>query len=291
MTTQSTHSPAVRTLFVAAAIVTFGAVALGSVVCATDSSAACPNWPGCYRGQVTPEAELNPVLEFVHRVVAVSTGPLLLAAAVVGLRSRDLLVRVLPWIALAGAMVAGVLGMLTVKRGISTGLAAFDLTSSLVAMLAITLAAVCVLRAPRQWRRNGWSAITWSAVALWVATHVTSIFVAGPGSLTRCVSWPVWELIEIDGDAGPQWVRLGLASIAVVVSAFVVVVAMKRPETRVIGAVVAVLMVVELAMGFTVLRSGADLPTKAVYAATPAAILCGLGWIASLATIRRALAA
>lgn len=276
-----------RAVFVAAAIVTFAAVALGSVVCATDSSAACPNWPGCYVGQIAPEAQLNPILEFVHRVVAVSSGPLLLAAAIVGLRVRDALVKVLPWVAFVGAMIAGVLGMLTVKVGISKAWAAFDLGASLIALIAITVAAVCVLRYPRRWQPDTTGRLAWGAVGVLYAFHVCSVLVAGPGSLTRCMSWPVWRIVEADGGVAWQWVRLILGGIAAVLTVLVALQGMRRRDTRVFGAVLAVLVMCEVAMGLTVVAHGAGLTVKAWYAALAAATFCLSVWIASLASVAK----
>ena len=278
---------ATKTVFIAAAIVTFGAVALGSVVCATDSSAACPNWPGCYVGQIAPQAHLNPVLEFVHRVVAVTSGPLLLAAGIAGLRVKDALVRTLPWVAFAGAMIAGVLGMLTVKVGISKAWAAFDLGASLIALVAITVATVCVLRYPRRWQPGATGRLAWGAVGALFAFHVCSVLVAGPGSLTRCMSWPVWRIVEADGGVAWQWVRLVLGGAAVVLTALVALQGMRRQDTRVYGAALAVLVVCEVAMGLTVVAHGAGLTVKARYAALAAATFCVSVWIASLASVAR----
>ncbi|MDU7359887.1 MAG: cytochrome C oxidase subunit I [Propionibacteriaceae bacterium] len=279
---------ATKTLFVAAAIVTFGAVALGSVVCATDSSAACPNWPGCYVGQIAPQAHLNPVLEFVHRVVAVTSGPLLLAAGIAGLRVKDALVRTLPWVAFAGAMIAGVLGMLTVKVGISKAWAAFDLGASLIALVAITVATVCVLRYPRRWQPGATGRLVWGAVGALFAFHVCSVLVAGPGSLTRCMSWPVWRLVEADGGVAWQWVRLVLGGAAAVLTVLVAVLGMRCRDTRVFGVILAVLVVCEVAMmGLTVVAHGAGLTVKAWYAALAAATFCVSAWIASLASVAK----
>ena len=277
----------VQGLFVAAAIITFAAVALGSVVCATDSSAACPNWPGCYFGQIAPEVELNPIVEFVHRVVAVTSGPLLLAAAIVGLWVKDKLVKVLPWIAFAGAMIAGTLGMLTVKVGISKAWATFDLGSSLVALIAITIAAVCVVRAPRRWNTVGPAKLGWAAVGALLIYHLCSVLVAGSGSLTRCMSWPVWQIIAIDGNAGLQWVRLVLAGAATILVLVLAVLALRRSDTRWLGLLLLLLALIELGLGITVVPHGATLALKGWYAATAGGIFCVTTWIAALSSVSR----
>ena len=41
-------------LFAITAVAITVTLALGSTVCATDASASCPNWPGCYVGRLTP---------------------------------------------------------------------------------------------------------------------------------------------------------------------------------------------------------------------------------------------
>ena len=76
--------------------VVFGTVALGAVVCATDSSAACPNWPGCYEGQITPEIQLNPIIEFVHRVFSVSCAPVIIISGILLRKHPNVQVRWLP---------------------------------------------------------------------------------------------------------------------------------------------------------------------------------------------------
>jgi len=48
-------STAALTIFRLAALFTFLAVAMGAVVCATGSGAACPTWPGCRPGQIAPQ--------------------------------------------------------------------------------------------------------------------------------------------------------------------------------------------------------------------------------------------
>ena len=69
-----------RNLVVVAAAVTTLLIALGGIVCATESGAGCPDWPGCY-GRIVPPPQVNAVIEYTHRFVAGITTPLILAAA------------------------------------------------------------------------------------------------------------------------------------------------------------------------------------------------------------------
>jgi len=194
---------------------------------------------------------------------------------------------VLPWIAFVGAMIAGVLGMLTVKVGISKAWAAFDLGASLIALVAITVATVCVLRYPRRWQLGATGRLAWGAVGALFAFHICSVLVAGSGSLTRCMSWPVWRIVEADGGAAWQWARLVLGGAAAVLTSLVAVQGMRRRDTRVFGAALAVLVVCEVVMGITVVAHGAGLTVKAWYAALAAATFCVSAWIASLASVAK----
>ncbi len=74
-----------RNLLLTAAVMTGLLVTLGSIVCVTESGAACPDWPTCYGG-VVPPPQAGPIIEYTHRFVAMLTTPLILAAAVVGWR-------------------------------------------------------------------------------------------------------------------------------------------------------------------------------------------------------------
>lgn len=274
------------TLYRVAAVLTFAAVALGSLVCATDSSAACPNWPGCYVGQLMPRVALNPIIEFVHRVIAVSTGPVLLAAALVGLRRRrDLTVAVLPWVALAGAIAAGVFGMLTIRVGLTTPQGATDLGASLIAMITMTTAAVALARTPRTAHRSPTGTYAWAAVGTLWLLHVTGVFVAGKGSLTRCVSCPVWRVVPIDG---PVWLQVARMALAVVAIAFVVtavVTGVRTTGLRATAVVAAVLLVIELGVGLVILARGGTNPAlSSIYAVTMVCLLWTTTLLAGRAT-------
>lgn len=141
---------AALTVFRLAALFTFLAVAMGAVVCATGSGAACPTWPGCRPYQITPQWQLSPLIEFTHRVVAISAGPLVLAAAVMSRRlpGPNRWLRILPLVALGGAIAAGAFGRLVVLSGLPTWLGAVDLFCALTAMTAMGVAAVILGAAP-----------------------------------------------------------------------------------------------------------------------------------------------
>jgi heme o synthase len=77
-------------LAAATVVTTFLLVTLGVVVRATNSGVACPTWPGCFEGQFLPRPDqgFQVWLEWTHRTVAALIGLLIIAMALVALRSH-----------------------------------------------------------------------------------------------------------------------------------------------------------------------------------------------------------
>lgn len=273
-------SPAVRVVFRLAALFTFLSVLMGAVVCATESGFDCPSWPGCYPDRITPIGDINPWIEFTHRTVAILTGPILLAAAILGQRSPAVpgWVKAAQWLALAGGAAAALFGMLIVLRGIPTWLGVVDLAAALTAMIATGIAAVAVtVRAPARGALPAWS-----AVGVLLAYHLSGIVVAGPASLTRCLSWPVWRIVDLDGAAGPQFLRLLLAATAAVLLVITASRALRQPVMRGWGIAVLALLVAVLGAGAAIGAAGlppedryegAGLALAALYAGLSVALL------------------
>jgi len=281
-------------VFRLAALFTFLAVAMGAVVCATGSGASCPTWPGCRPDRVVPQWELSPMVEFTHRVGAIGAGPLVLAAALASLRLHGALrwVRVMPWIALAGAIAAGVFGRIVVVGHLPTALGAVDLFSALTAMTATGTSAVLLGRvlsgAAGAGVRVGGGArrvvpLAASSVVVVVALHVSGILAAGTGSYTRCLGWPLWRLV--DGDLHPwlQVTRLGLAAVGVVLVTAAAVTAARTDGLRGWGTAVAVLLAGELAVGLVLRSGGLDQGVAAAYSVLAAGLLWSLGLLGAVA--------
>lgn len=106
VTTRNAVPRGVVVLFAVTAVAITVTLALGSTVCATDASASCPNWPGCYVGRLTPLDATQPWVEFIHRVISASVGLFALASVIVGMvyRHADKLLAALPIVALLGAL-------------------------------------------------------------------------------------------------------------------------------------------------------------------------------------------
>jgi cytochrome c oxidase assembly protein subunit 15 len=305
------------TVYRAAALFTFLAVAMGSVVCATKSGASCPTWPGCRTSQLTPQWQLSPVIEFTHRVVAVSAGPLLLGAGVLGARWRggDRWLRVIPWIALVGALASGFFGRLVIVSTLSTPLAAVDLSCALLAMTLMAIAAVRIgtfrrsatdaeadtegtadaegaanaggttnadgaTVEPHAARTRRWAIAGATTV---IAMHVTGLFTASTGSYTGCLGWPLWRLISGDLHPWLQWVRLGLAALAAVIVVATVAEAFRCERLRPWGICLAALFAAEMVLGVVIGVHGLSNGVAATYSVVASALLWGLGLLTAVA--------
>ena len=298
----SAPSTAVLTVFRLAALFTFLAVAMGAVVCATQSGASCPTWPGCFPNRIAPQWQLSPLIEFTHRVVAMSAGPLVLAAAVMSRRlpGSDRWVRILPLVALAGALAAGAFGRLVVLSGLATWLGAVDLFCALTAMTAMGVAAVMVgtpasdpASDPTSGPAAAWHplqvrGLAAMSVVVLVVMHVTGIFAAARLSYTRCVGWPLWQLIGSDLHPWLQGVRLGLAGIGAALIVTTAVVAMRNERLRRWGIALATLFAAEMVLGLVIRAGGINAGVAAAYSVLAVALLSCLGLLTAVARSARA---
>lgn len=257
----------VRGWFTAAAALTLASVVMGAVVCATQSGAACPNWPGCYldRFLPTPAAGLatNPLIEFAHRVIAGLTGPVVLVAAILARRLADPRPRRLAWAGLAGTLSAGLFGMLIVLVGIPWWLGVLDLGSALAATVCLLLARV-LLTDGATWAPGRTSGLAWTALGTLAAMHLAALPVAGTNSYTRCMGWPV---VVLSGDHWPmlQWLRIGLAVLATALIVTAAVRAFRRDGLRVAAVLPLVAVALELALGLVMLAGNGSVEIRTVH--------------------------
>ncbi|MCC6495006.1 MAG: COX15/CtaA family protein [Propionibacteriaceae bacterium] len=269
--------------FTAAAVLTLASVVLGAVVCATESGAACPNWPGCYPDGFAPAAQLNPLIEFVHRVVAAVTGPTVLVAAVLGRRLADPRPRRLAWIGLAGTISAGLFGMLIVKIGIPWWLGVLDLASALMATVVLLVARL-LLAPGAEWAPGPVARPAWTAVGTLAAMHLLALAVAGANSFTRCLSWPL-GVIAADRWPWLQVVRVGLAVVAAGAIAVAARRAGRQPGTRLAGRLATVLLVAELGLAALLLAGSGGLLLRTAYAVVAACLFGAVALLAGRASV------
>lgn len=276
-------SRTVRAWFTAAAAATLASVVMGAVVCATESGAACPNWPGCYPDSFlpVPAANLatNPLVEFAHRVVAGLTGPIVLVAAVLGRRLADPRPRRLAWIGLAGTLSAGVFGMLIVKVGIPWWLGVLDLASALAATVCLLVARVLVADGAT-WSPGRTSRLAWAALGTLAALHLLALPVAGEHSYTRCMGWPV---LVLDSDHWPalQWARIGLAVVVTILVIAAAVRGLRRPGLRVVAALPVVALAVELVLGLVLVTAGGGVGVRTAHSVVAVLVFWSVALLAA----------
>jgi heme a synthase len=292
--TLSTISRGHRDLLLVATVSTALLVTMGAVVCATESGAACPDWPGCF-GRAVPPPQIHSIIEYTHRFIAALTTPLIIAAAVVGWRKarHDLLVTRLPLIAIFFTLAVVVFGAFAVLTGLARGVAALDLGSALTVLTLMTTAttAACARRADPSLPDRLSTATPFASLAL--ATGVTvyvvyvgAVLVAGAGSLTRCLSWPIWRILPTDLAGWPQVVRLIIAVVAALLVIALIVSAMRErgiAGVRRAAVVAALAFGIEMVTGVIMMLSGASPFLAVVYVAFAVLLWCMLVNIAVLA--------
>jgi len=285
-------------VFRLAALFTFLAVAMGAVVCATKSGASCPTWPGCRPNQLTPQWQLNPIIEFTHRVIAIAAGPLVLAAAVMSIRrsGRDWRVRILPWVALVGALASGAFGRLVVLSSLPTWLGAVDLFCALAAMTVMGVAAVIACapatnsksRSVAERRSLQMSCrLAAMSVTVMIVMHAAGIFAAGTGSYTRCMGWPLWKLINSDPHPWLGGLRLGLAGLGAALVVTTAVVTARTGQLRRWGIAVAALFATEMLLGLMIRSWGFNTGVAAAYSVLAVALLWSMGLLMAVAGAAR----
>ena len=296
MTTSSVPT-VTRTTFRITSLLTLVAVIMGSVVCATESGFECGNWPGCTDSALLPSGGVveylfrNPWIEMIHRTSAILAGPGALLSAVLAWRLKGVhpLVKILPWVTVAGAIVAGYVG-----RGIVLGVqypawvSGADLGSALVAMGAMVVATVALERTPAQWFASRTGTWAWAAVGTLFVMHIASLYAAGAGSYTRCMSWPVWELLTADrtGNFALQVARMVLAVAAVGLIILATRSAREDASLRRPAVAVNVLLAVVLLTGVTIRLTGSD-DLGVPYSVATVGLLWALVLLASRASLER----
>jgi cytochrome c oxidase assembly protein subunit 15 len=284
-------------LLLAAAIMTFLLISMGGVVCATTSGKGCPDWPGCY-GRLIPPPELGAIVEYTHRLIAALTTPVILAAALLSWRNS----RSLRWVsrpplaALVFVAAVIVFGALAVLRGLPPALAVADVGSALtvqVLLLAATVAAFARRANPAWPDRLAWrtpfARLTLLTVGAVFLVLVSGVLVAGEGSATRCLGWPllVERLLLIDSQGWLQLARQVVAAVAGLLVIIEVALALRSPRQPpgIVRAATAagILFLIEVALGALMALGGLNVYLLVIYVVVAAALWAVLVTLALLA--------
>jgi len=285
-----------RNLLLVASVLTYLLVTLGGIVCVTDSSRGCPDWPACY-GQLLPPMRIDSILEYAHRATAALTSVAIAASAVVGFR-KPRSIRWVAWpplVAIFLLLLVSAFGAMAVLRGLEPGLAALDLGSALgvlALMIAATMVAFAHHKKPTLPCRPSFHD-SFARLALWALVGVFIVLVSGvlvatEGSPVRCLSWPLyggnWPVAE--GLAWLQWVRRLLAGVVGILLITMAVHAWHRPRAiRVTSIAVGASFVLETVIGALMALYGSPVSLQVAHTAMAAALWASLVVLTGLASL------
>jgi heme A synthase len=177
----------VKRLSLATAIATFLLIVLGGVVRVSESGLGCGpagsgfhGWPFC-NGDVAPGLDLNSVVEYTHRAVAIAVGFMILALFILAIRQRRL-TRV-TGAALLLVAAQGALGGATVEGNLEEGYVAAHLGLAMV-LLALLIYIVRETRAAVP-EPGGPRGLALAASAAVFATIVAGGYMAGTQNYGR----------------------------------------------------------------------------------------------------------
>ncbi len=198
-----------RYLVLLSSIAVYALIVLGGTVRATGSGLACPDWPRCH-GQWIPPLESQVLIEYSHRLAAVSVGFLILGtAATAWLRHRQdrpLLMGVSLAILLLIAQV--LVGGVTVNTELPDTIVAVHLALALVLLAVLIVVTAVAFKATTLTRPRvlGWSAFPVLATLTTLATFALILlgsYVANSGAGLAYPDWPLF-----DGQLAPAGGRL-----------------------------------------------------------------------------------
>jgi heme A synthase len=265
---------------------TYLLVTMGGIVCVTESTLGCPDWPGCF-GKLIPPLQSNAIIEYTHRFVAALTTPFIVAAAVVGWRRT----RSIKWVSgppliamvLTGAVI--VFGAFAVLTGLPPALAAIDLGSALLVLALMTTATVIACaprqdsahRSPLSFRSSFAKLTLWTAGAVFFVL-VSAVLVARSGSVVRCLGYPLYNepLILSDWRGWLLLARRLVAGGSAVLIAAILIQAWRtqrgHAEIRRIASLLGILLLAEALIGILLLTNGFAPFLLAAYVAAAAAL-------------------
>lgn len=154
-----------RLLALGATLASWGLVAVGGVVRASESGLGCPDWPLC-DGRVVPVGQKEPLIEFSHRAVAATAVVLVVWLTVWALRrhraDRDLVVPLVLATALIPAQ--ALLGAVVVWLELPGWIVGVHFMVGMVFLGAVVVAAAAAWRGPGL-PASSWVRVSWLAAA------------------------------------------------------------------------------------------------------------------------------
>lgn len=178
-------------LAVSSAVATYGLIIFGSHVRVTESGMGCPDWPLC-NGNVGPIYEFHALMEQTHRYLTAVLTVLVLATALLALRSRTRPAAVRPALFTVGVIVVQIaLGALTVIAGNGPPTVAAHLLAGLALLGGATVTAVCTLVPRRATPGPRLRPVGWVAIGAAGVLYVSGSLVVNAVAEQACASFPL----------------------------------------------------------------------------------------------------
>lgn len=290
----------IRYLAAVSAIATYALIVLGGTVRATNSGLACPDWPRCH-GQLIPPLDTPVLIEYSHRLAAVSVGLLILATAVTAWlwHRQDRLVVAGVTAALLLLMAQVLVGGVSVNMELPETIVAAHLAIAL-GLLAVLVVTACgafwkesgqVSNGPLPKDRSSSGAFLILAAVAALATFVlilTGSYVANSGASLVYPDWPLFngKLMSAGGRlADLHYAHRLMAAVVGLLLLAVAVQAWRRERRPVLLAAVGLALVLYVAQVFVgasniwlELATSVRIAHLALASALWAVLLLGLTW-------------
>jgi heme a synthase len=289
-TANDTVSKSHRTVLLSATAMTALLIAMGGIVCVTESGQGCADWPRCY-GQMVPPMRTDAIIEYTHRLFAMLTSPFIIAAALMGWMKASSIrwVSRPPVLAVVLLFAVVTFGAIAVLRGLPPWAAAIDLGSALIVlalMLTATIVAFSRSNNPHVADRLSFSRssvrVALAAAAAVFVVLVGGVLVAdGDGSAVRCLGCLGMRLGSAAGGFGRslQVGRDAISAAAVVSIAALLISAEKERSAAPVrrsALAAAVLVLAQIAIAALVMSGGATIPLLVASVATAVALWMSL---------------
>jgi heme o synthase len=220
-----------RRLSTATAATTIALVVVGGIVRATGSGDACPQWPGCFPGRVLPPPDVQAIIEFSHRLVALILSVLIVATAWVAWRRerRDPAVLWTSVGAVGVLVVQSAIGAIRIETGPKALVTTLHFLTAMVLLSLVMITATSariVRRGPGAGEGSvmpGFRRLIWWTVGITGALLLVGAYVRGEGAGLVFLDWPLMDgrfIPDLSQDGNPaSFLHRCLAAIAVVMGA------------------------------------------------------------------------
>ena len=235
-----------RRFAIAAAIVGFGAVLLGSWTRINGAGMTCPDWPLCH-GKLIPSMADGTIWEWTHRLFAFSTAPLVAIVAYLAFRLRRRAPMLDPLVIAVAALflIQVLLGAATVKLGnspISVVLHWGTAMAFIASLVAIAVITTIPERADEPPATHAVTAVPALLLATTIAAFLTmcvGAYVSSSGAGLACLTLPecAGHVLVTQPAQQVQMLHRTFAAMTLLLSVITtIVVFLREPSARIRGA-------------------------------------------------------